>query len=226
MRILVVNDDGWDAPGLAALVGVASEFGEVLSVAPLEKRSGCGHQVTFHRPLHWEMRGPRAWSLDGMPADCVRLGLSRFGPFDWVLAGINEGANLGVDVFLSGTVAAAREAAFHGLPSLAISQYRNGRREVQDWERSASMGRTVLSRLLSRPPGPGRLWNINLPDCSGTPGAEPAWSECELDCSPLPMEYDHEDLQSSYTGCYQQRKRIAGRDIDRCFSGSVTVCLL
>jgi 5'-nucleotidase len=123
-KILVTNDDGWDAPGLAALKHLAADWGEVWVVAPSEPHSYAGHRITTDKPLLLTETGLREFHLTGTPADCVRVALTSVtSGIDWVLAGINRGGNLGADVFISGTVAAAREAALLGRPALAISQY-------------------------------------------------------------------------------------------------------
>ena len=227
MRILVTNDDGWDAPGMELLCKVASEFGEVHSVAPLEKRSGCGHQLTFDRALKFESCGTDCWNVDGMPADCVRLGVSRLGLFDWVLSGVNDGANLGVDTFISGTVAAAREAMMLGIPSIAISQYRRGMSSAFDWKAGGKQLQNVLSCLLQLDLSAGRFWNVNLPD--GPENGSNSSGElvfCESDPSPLPMDYRHDESTSKYSGRYHDRARVSGLDIDNCFSGRISITMM
>lgn len=126
MRILVTNDDGVKAPGLVALVQVAREFGEVKIVAPDRERSGCGHSMTLHNPLRlrqvqWE--GFEAYEVDGVPVDCVNVGLQVAWPdgCDLVLSGFNNGPNLGFDVTYSGTAAAAMEGVINDVPSIALS---------------------------------------------------------------------------------------------------------
>src|SRR5262245_16698595 len=115
MRFLITNDDGIEAPGLRALVEAARELGSLQVVAPLVPMSTCGHAVTTHTALHLQKRETGSYALDGTPADCVRIALHNIDPEpDWVFSGINAGGNLGVDVFHSGTVAAAREAALQG----------------------------------------------------------------------------------------------------------------
>ena len=122
MRLLLTNDDGIDAPGLAALERVAALLGEVSVVAPLGHFSGCSHQVTTHRPLRVEGRGERRWAVAGWPADCTRVALRGLGvEADWVLSGINAGGNMWADVYISGTVAAVREAALLGRPGVAAT---------------------------------------------------------------------------------------------------------
>ncbi len=124
MRLLLTNDDGWDAPGLAALKTLAAQLGEVYVLAPRDPHSYAGHRVTTEDPLELVETGPQQFSLSGTPADCVRVALVELFPaIDWVLSGINRGGNLGADIFTSGTVAAAREAALLGKRAIAISQY-------------------------------------------------------------------------------------------------------
>ena len=128
MRILLSNDDGILAPGLAALHAAAKHFGEVTVIAPRSARSASGHSITIHKPLivqHVPPNGPEKFagiSVDGSPADCVRLAIRRLlsEPPDLVCTGINAGANVGVNVFYSGTVAGAAEAAMLGIPAVAF----------------------------------------------------------------------------------------------------------
>src|SRR5262245_12762084 len=163
MKFLLTNDDGIDAPGLQFLAQVAAEFGEVVVVAPDDARSGCGHQVNNERPLSLAEVASARFSCDGTPADCVRLGLRHVAPdADWVLSGVNDGGNLGIDVYMSGTVAAVREALLLGTPGIALSQY-VGRKNAVNWASRASLLRRVLSRLLEAPPPESSFWNVNFP---------------------------------------------------------------
>ncbi len=129
MRILVTNDDGIYSPGLLALAEVASRFGRVRMVAPDVEQSAMGHAVTIQRPLHYR-RTPlasfEAYRVDGTPADCVALGLYHWDGADLVLSGINLGSNLGHEIWHSGTVAAAKQAALLGVPAVAFSLALNG----------------------------------------------------------------------------------------------------
>lgn len=227
MRILITNDDGWDAPGLACLMRVASAFGEVVSVAPLEKRSGCGHQLTFDSPLTFEPCGTNRWRVGGMPGDCVRLAFDRLGPFDQVWSGVNEGGNLGVDQYLSGTVAAAREAAILGVSAIALSQVHRGPWTEGDWRQTEDLASAVLAELAFNPPGRRRFWNVNLPDArpAESPGKIPL-VHCRPDPSPLPAKYVHLGPTSVYCGRYRDRERIDGHDVAVCFGGSVAITRL
>lgn len=130
MRILVTNDDGIYSPGLLVLAQVASRFGQVRVVAPDVEQSAMGHAITILRPLHYH-RVPlgsfEAYRVDGTPADCVALGLYHWDGTDMVLSGINLGANLGHDIWHSGTVAAAKQAALLGVRAAAFSLVLNDR---------------------------------------------------------------------------------------------------
>jgi len=126
MKILITNDDGIHAPGLAALVRVAREFGEVKIVAPDRERSACGHSMTMRDPLRVipvDYDGLEAYQVNGVPVDCVNVGLTVGWPdgCDLILSGINNGPNLGFDITYSGTVAGAMEGAINGIHSIALS---------------------------------------------------------------------------------------------------------
>lgn len=163
MRILVANDDGYQAAGLAALVAVCREFGEVDVVAPEQNASGTSNALTLHRPLsvHTAPNGFRY--VNGTPSDCVHValtGLLQQRP-DLVVSGINNGANMGDDTLYSGTVAAATEGYLFGVPALAFSQVERGWAHL---DAAQQVVRDVLSRLLA--PGlPSEPWllNINIP---------------------------------------------------------------
>lgn len=226
MRFLLTNDDGIDAPGLEALARAVDGAGEIVVVAPLEEQSGCSHATTTHAPLELEQRGERRYALNGTPADCVRVALHRFGgELDVVLAGINSGGNLGVDVYHSGTVAAVREGLIHGLPGIAVSRYRSRALDETDWRRAAEWARPVLAGLLERPFEPGVMWNVNLP-CLPPDAPEPAAVRCGLDVSPLGVKFREQNGLLHYAGEYYKRPREVGRDIDVCFGGRIAVTRL
>jgi 5'-nucleotidase len=219
MHLLLTNDDGYDAPGLAALADVAREFGKVTVVAPDTHQSNCSHGTTTDRPLEAKEVSPGWFALGGTPADCARVGLLHIArDADWVLSGINDGGNLGVDVYMSGTVAAAREAMLLGKPAMAISQFRRGR--PTDWARAARDARTVLAQLLEHRPGRGTLWNVNLPDHDLPQSPEVV--ECDLDPHPLPLTLEVVEGKYVYHSNYQQRRREPGADVDLCFGGRIT----
>jgi 5'-nucleotidase len=129
MRILVSNDDGIFSPGLVALAEVAEKFGEVLVVAPDVEQSAMGQAITIQRPLTYHrtsLKSFSAYRVNGTPADCVALGLYRWGGADLVLSGVNLGTNMGSDIWHSGTVAAAKQASLLGVQAAAFSMPVNG----------------------------------------------------------------------------------------------------
>src|SRR5207248_657733 len=112
MKFLLTNDDGIDAPGLEALRWAVEPLGTAVVLAPDRHLSGCSHRATTSQPLELKQLTLDRYTLDGSPVDCARVGLARVAKeAEWVVAGVNEGGNLGADVYLSGTVAAAREAS-------------------------------------------------------------------------------------------------------------------
>ncbi len=226
LRFLLTNDDGLDAPGLSALEAALPEGSDAMVIAPSEERSACSHQVTTSRVFRATQVGERKIAVDSVPADCVRVALHDYGgSFDWVLAGINHGANLGADVYYSGTVAAVREAAIFGVPSIALSHYRDRELDDDDWLRATGWVRTLLPALLKRPLGRGEYWNVNLPSLPPGP-ADPPIVDCEVDTSPLELSYAVDAGEYWYTGVYARRGRQPGRDVDACFAGSISVSLL
>lgn len=222
MKFLITNDDGIDAPGIAALVELAREFGETIVVAPDRAHSGCGHRVSSDEPITITDHGDGQWAISGTPADCVRVGLWKIAPdIDWILSGINLGANLGVDVFMSGTVAAVREGALLGRPGIAMSHYR--RREGRfDWKRAAELGRDVLQRLLESSIEAQQFWNVNFPDPTSTE-ATPELVECSLTSHALPLHFEEHASGLRYSGDYHARSRSNDDDVDVCFSGNVSM---
>jgi len=166
MLMLLTNDDGIFAPGLAALERALRRLGDVSVVAPSTEQSGVGHAITFLTPLTakevFDGSRRRGWAVDGSPADAVKLGISEFCPQrpDLVVSGINSGLNAGINVLYSGTVAAAIEGAFFGITSIAVSLEWN---EHADYDRAAAIATDVLSGLLARRPPSGSLYNINIP---------------------------------------------------------------
>ena len=161
MRFLITNDDGYDAPGLLALREALSPLGEITVVAPAEQHSSKGHAVAAHQSIRVVKR-----HIDGLgasfvvhstPADCVRVALRGLldTPPDFVLAGINPGANLGVDANYSGTVSAAREAAILGVPGIAISQYMLSHVPL-DWAATTQLASTIVAEIIKRPIGSGK----------------------------------------------------------------------
>jgi 5'/3'-nucleotidase len=223
--ILLTNDDGIDAPGLSALEQAMQEHAEIWIVAPDRAWSSMGHGVTTDRPIAWRRLTPRRISVNGTPADCVRLALHHFAKHvDWVAAGINCGANLGADLQHSGTAAAAREAAMLGKNAVAISQYFKPNRPIH-WGIAAQRASEVFRRLLERQSEPGCFWNVNLPHTElGEPF--PKLIDCEVDSSSLPLKYDIEEGMARYSGDYHGRLRQPLRDVEVCFNGDIAISLI
>jgi 5'-nucleotidase len=223
MKFLLSNDDGIDAPGLEALLIAARTHGEPVVVAPADPQSGVSHAVTAHGPVRIEPRGEKRFAVHGTPADCTRVGLLRLVPdAKWVLSGINQGGNLGADIYYSGTVAAVREGVLHGWPGVAVSQYRRKGMEY-DWERAAFWVAQLLTDLLARPAEPGLFYNVNLPHL-GSAESDPEVVFCPLDPHALPLSYRREDGSAMhYDGDYHARRHAAGTDVDVCFGGRIAV---
>lgn len=164
--ILVTNDDGFQAAGIRALARALAPLGDVFVVAPESEQSSTSHALTLSRPLRLRAQGPRVWSLDGTPADCTYVALHHRGllprPPTVVVSGINMGLNLGTDVFYSGTVAGAREAALRGVAAVAFSMP-----STSDARRCAARARTLVARLLAwraaHPTSAPTLLNVNFP---------------------------------------------------------------
>ena len=161
MSVLVLtNDDGVHAPGLAALERALAELGEVYVVAPEREQSACGHALTLHRPLRPHRLGECRFAVNGTPSDCVNLAVLGFLPAPPVLvvSGINHGANLGDDVTYSGTVSAAMEGTLLGVPSIAVSLVDGG-----DFEVAGRVARLVAMRVLVGGLPGNTLLNVNVP---------------------------------------------------------------
>lgn len=240
MRILLTNDDGIHAPGIEALYyALADPNGEyggpiaevVWPVAPLTVQSATSHGVTFHTPLmvsqqmvSQQMSG---LAVDGRPADCVKLAIcslwpERFGKGerpDVVISGMNAGANIGINVIYSGTVAAALEAAFLGVPSLAVSLH-IGKGKTR-FDVAARHARRVLDKILHAdrgfggggefPLNPHDCVNINIPICSDEPVDPPTPEEPEIVVCPM----NTHALNDSY-----ERRLSPGGDVYYWASGS------
>ncbi len=166
MHILLSNDDGYLAEGLAALAGALSELAEISVVAPDKNRSAASNSLTLELPLRAHLADNGFIKVDGTPTDCVHLaitGLLAKEP-DMVIAGINHGSNLGDDVIYSGTVAAATEGRFLGLPAIAISLASTD--EPVHFDTAAHVAVILLQQLIDKPLPQDILLNVNVPDMS------------------------------------------------------------
>ncbi|MCE2945897.1 MAG: 5'/3'-nucleotidase SurE [bacterium] len=163
MRILLSNDDGYFAPGLAALAEAMRTIGEVTVVAPERDRSGASNSLTLDRPLRVRRSHTGFLYVDGTPTDCVHLavtGLLDDLP-DIVVSGVNHGANMGDDTIYSGTVAAATEGFLLGLPSIAVSMVSQSKGH---YESAARVAAELVERVMRTPPATAMLLNVNVPD--------------------------------------------------------------
>ncbi len=169
MRILLSNDDGYNAPGLTALAQALRQIAEVVVVAPERNRSGASNSLTLDRPLRVNCMGPGVYAVDGTPADCVNLALT--GAVDarpnLVISGINAGENLGEDVLYSGTVAAAMEGALLGLPAIAISQVAH--LDPVDYQNAVNVALELVRDCARTPLVRGTLLNVNVPQNHASP---------------------------------------------------------
>ncbi len=165
MHILITNDDGYLSPGIQTLAETLGSVAEISVVAPDRNKSGASNSLTLMRPLRAEMTPEGFYRVDGTPTDCVHLaisGLLESRP-DMVVSGINAGPNLGDDVLYSGTVAAAMEGRFLGLPAIAVSQLGGG--PAQHYQTAADIICKVIEKMLQQPLPEDTILNVNVPDC-------------------------------------------------------------
>ena len=221
--VVLTNDDGVDAPGLAALVEATRGLGGCRVIAPLGPQSGCGHVVTTHRPIAMVERPDGRIAVDGTPADCVRLAIHRFGARDRL-----------------GPLRDQRGRQPRGRPPPLGHGRRGPRgrdpRDSGDRDlalhrprpaRSTGTGRPdgprpVLADLMARPPEPGTFWNVNLPHPEPG-GPDPEVVFCPVDPSPLPLAFREEPGGLVYCGDYQGRPRLESSDVAVCFGGRIAV---
>ena len=172
MRILVTNDDGYHAPGLAVLEEIAAQFSDDIWVcAPSEEQSGAGHSLTLNRPVRLQKFAERRFAVTGTPTDAVMMALREVldSPPDLILSGVNRGANLGDDITYSGTVSAAIEGALAGIRSIALSQVygpaTTGGGDAELFASASHWGPKAIQPLLDAPFEERTLVNINFPPC-------------------------------------------------------------
>jgi len=163
MRILLSNDDGYFAPGIAALVAALNEVGEVTVVAPERDRSGASNSLTLDRPLSLRKAANGFFFVNGTPSDCVHLAVTGMLDHlpDMVVSGVNHGANMGDDTIYSGTVAAATEGYLLGIPSIAVSLVSKA---ASDFSAAARVARELVERFVRVPFRQRVLLNVNVPD--------------------------------------------------------------
>ncbi len=172
MRILVTNDDGINAPGLAIAESIAADVagpqGEIWTVAPDQERSGVGHCISYTSPTRLTEIGQRRYSLDGYPADCVLIGLHQvlkdLKP-DLIISGVNRGHNVAEDVVYSGTAGAAMEGGLNRIRSIALSQFYSSQPGAPEdmWSSSRAMGAEAVRKVLKMPCPDTVFYNVNFP---------------------------------------------------------------
>ncbi|MCA9059095.1 MAG: 5'/3'-nucleotidase SurE [Planctomycetaceae bacterium] len=237
MHFLITNDDGFDAPGLAALYTALIPLGQVTVVAPAVCHSSRGHAVDTKNPIRIEKRNVNPFGgihiVHASPADCIRVGLAHVleTPPDAVVAGINPGANLGVDLFYSGTAAAAREAALMGLPAIAVSRYVQAEIPI-DWDCLATFTRRVVRTLSNRKLAPPRLsfWNVNFPSVpSGNYPEQLTILPHGVEPHAVSFRQTTDETgqtQLHYTGVYRERGQSGQCDVHAVFSNQLTASLV
>jgi 5'-nucleotidase len=167
--ILLTNDDGISSPGLTALLRAVENVARCTVVAPDRDNSAVSHSLTMNRPLRVVKQSEESYSVDGTPADCVALGLKKIlpNPPDLLISGINNGPNLGNDIFYSGTVSAAIEGTMYGIPSIAVSV---GGRQPLNYDAAARIAALLAGRILENNLPENILLNVNVPSGSN-PGS-------------------------------------------------------
>ncbi|MHC5023861.1 MAG: 5'/3'-nucleotidase SurE [Planctomycetota bacterium] len=209
MRILLTNDDGIDAPGIVALHEALDGLGEIVPIAPLTVQSASGHGVTFDQPLMTEVvnvnQRMQGVAVDGRPADCVKVALQaiwpeRFGAGsrpDLTISGMNSGANVGINIIYSGTVAAAVESAFLGVPAIAVSLHL-GDRERTCYRRAAAIARIAIDRILEHPLEPHAVINVNVPRTEAEDSPMPPIRVVEMNAAPGEDAYDRRESPAGH----------------------------
>ncbi len=196
MRILLTNDDGIDAPGIEAMFDALQGLGEVVAIAPRTVQSAAGHGITYREPLMTDhvvvndrMSGI---AVDGRPADCTKVALraiwqEMFGDGerpDLTVSGMNSGANVGINVIYSGTVAAAVESAFLGVPAIAVSLYMGKERAKVRFGRAAWIARHFIDLILKRDLDPHSVLNLNIPQTTSDDAPIPELRVVEMNTAP------------------------------------------
>ncbi|UCH21349.1 MAG: 5'/3'-nucleotidase SurE [Deltaproteobacteria bacterium] len=225
MKIVLTNDYGIDTPGLDALFQIFRTVSTPIIVAPEHPQSGISHRVTTRAPISVKQLGQNRFSVGGTPADCARIALKDIvTDACWLISGINPGANLGSDVYQSGTVAAAREAAILGCAAMSVSQYIAKDCQV-DWAVTRKHAQPVLHMLLEKDTAPGCFWNVNLPHpLTADDGVD--FEFCRLDTNPHKYRYRSEGNNYIYEGTIHERPRDPAKDVAVCFGGKISISKL
>mgnify|MGYP001579952051 CR=1 FL=1 len=167
MKILISNDDGFRASGISFLREELSKSNHVVTIAPDQERSSCGHGITLGDPIRVEKVSEDIYSCSGYPADCILIGVGNIckdNKPDLVVSGINHGANLGQDRYYSGTIAAAREAAFRGIPSIAVSLVTQNIKDIEYFNTAAEFVARLVDQNIQELIPKNSVLNINVPN--------------------------------------------------------------
>ena len=227
MKILISNDDGIFAPGIAALVEAFSREGyEVFVCAPDSQRSAASHSLTIGRPLTVkEVDFPgaaKAYAIGGTPADCVKLGLTVLCPdAQAVVSGVNKGYNVGTDILYSGTVAAAMEGAICGRVALAVSQME----KREDFSKAAQLAVQMFAKLVENPLAPLSVLNVNYPACDEIKGVQTAVMG-QLHYIENYMPAEHEGETAYVLRGEVEQNRAQSDDYEKLCQGYATVTVL
>ncbi|MCC5797038.1 MAG: 5'/3'-nucleotidase SurE [Methylophaga sp.] len=225
MKILISNDDGYMARGIQTLARALSEMGEITVVAPDRNRSGASNSLTLENPLRLDLLDNGVYRVEGTPTDCVHLaitGLLEEEP-DMVVSGINAGANLGDDVLYSGTVAAAMEGRFLGLPAIAISLVGH---DATHYETAGWVAQQLVARLKASALPADTILNVNVPDLpiDQITGFESTRLGHRHKAEPVIKEYDPRGRAMYWIGpAGAEEDAGPGTDFDAIRRGAVSV---
>ena len=218
-RVLLTNDDGFDAPGLRTLIDIAREIAdEVWIVAPQQDQSGSSQAVTFNAPLRCTPRGEKQWAVSGTPSDCVVLALTQLmknNPPDLILSGINRGSNTGDFVNTSGTAGAAFMGLIYGVPSIALSLDCTSRKQVR-WETARAVLPDILANFLHEGWDSGHCLSINIPDLPTEEIKGICWTHLAHKTTPCFTVEQREDLRENeyFWICPQKNENTADSSSD------------
>jgi 5'-nucleotidase len=241
MNILLTNDDGIHAPGIVSLHTAIENLGSVWTAAPLTVQSATGHGITYTNPLMVEpiqvTPSFGGIAIDGKPADCVKLAIKSLWPEafgkgsrpDLTISGMNSGANVGINILYSGTVAAAIESAFLGVPSIAVSLYLQNRDRIY-WDRAAEIARTAIDRILAtRPLTPHEVINVNIPPIESPDAEMPPLRVVGMNAAPLAEGFERRVSPAGQVYYWSASEGMrftsttAGSDVDLIKNGCVTI---
>ncbi|HJN71448.1 MAG TPA: 5'/3'-nucleotidase SurE [Phycisphaerales bacterium] len=240
MRILLTNDDGIRAPGIVALHTALEGLGELVVIAPETVQSATSHGITYTKPLmtqHVEVtKHMSGVAVDGRPADCVKLAMralweERFGVGtepDLTISGMNSGSNVGINIIYSGTVAAAIESAFLGVPSIAVSLHLDNRDTIC-YDRAAVIARNVIDRVLENKLESHEVVNINVPTCESPDMPMPTIKVVDMNAAGDLGHYDKRECPYGRTYYWAAGDGMAfshtakGSDVEALKEGFVTV---